>query len=69
MTEWQIVALCLFFAFAGIGTGILLVRRLYIAPIDSRRGKLFDILMGPLPEREPEGDVSIMSGPKPRFRF
>lgn len=52
----------------GVIVGVQFMRRAYLAPIDSGMGQAFDLVIGPLPEKQ-AGDVSTQSSPMPRFRF
>lgn len=73
MNELAPLFIALLSAAGGIVAGVRLVRYLYVRPIDSLAGKLFDKLMHPLVrvgELQPgEGEVSAFSSPRPRHRF
>jgi hypothetical protein len=68
MEPFAIFLIGLLLVVGGLVAGVALMRRAYLAPIDSPWGHLFDALIGPLPERD-ESDITVQSGPRPRFRF
>lgn len=69
MDPFALLLILLALAVGGLVAGVALMRRAYLAPIDSPWGHLFDALIGPLPPKPEEGDITVQSGPRPRFRF
>jgi hypothetical protein len=69
MEPFAILLVGLLLAIGGLVAGVAMMRRAYLAPIDSPWGHLFDALIGPLPAKTDDGGISTQSGPRPRFRF